>query len=323
MQAVEQAVTASNHHPIGINWAPCLARDIWVGLNHKLRAGKPIDENILQHLNPDLPFYHDLFKNSPWVYRHSVIVGSGAASTAAKLKKICPEVKINPDLMRLLGYIHDGGKMGDNGKDDDGKMSVKLYCEESGQGSRAKPKVVESFSDVMTMLAHPRRSQTIAWLYGFPDVACYLVGQHHGTAPTMIQMTENVRWGHPEEVFCYPGPRPNDPHSLILMCADSFLAFFENKMDARLWPPNKAPERFIAEKAKIIHGELLAKEQLDEKVLSLPHQKIIFDGLQEFLIKFYTGMRLFGTPRAGERVSLDGRLPWPEYSLPVVSRHNP
>ncbi|MBN3033322.1 MAG: hypothetical protein JW873_04435 [Candidatus Saganbacteria bacterium] len=319
---------ASNHRPTGINWAPCLAKDTYLGLQHKQRAGLPIDADILRHLDPNLPFYQALLCFRPWVYRHSVIIGSGGASSSANLKKLHPEVKVNPDLMRLLGYIHDGGKMWDdvlnvNGQGNNGGIGNSLYCEEAGQGSRANPKVIDRFSDAMTILAHPRRSQIIAWLYGFPEKACYLVGQHHGTTPTMVQMTKEARRGHREEVFCYPGPRPNDIHSLILMCADSFLAFFENRMDARLWPPDKAPEKFIEEKAAVIHGELLAAGQLDEKVLSLPYQKIIFDGLQEFLIKFYTGMRLFGTPRAGEKVNLDGRLPWPEYSLPVISRHNP
>lgn len=189
-----------------------------------------------------------------------------------------------------------------------------LYSEEDGQGSRANPKKIETFTDLKIMLNHPRLSQRYAWEYGLPDEICDLLVEHHGTGKTRIWLSDDVKRGHPEEAFLYCGPRPSTIESAIVMCADSISAFFEKKMDEQMWSQKKAPVAYITEIIERIHGELQQEKQLDERVISLADQKIVMDGIKTWLIRFYSGMRLFGTPQRGERIT-DGRfLPWPKYS---------
>jgi membrane-associated HD superfamily phosphohydrolase len=290
-------VAFSSSELVGKYWARSLAADIHGGLLRKLKAGRPIDQKYLPYLTPGHPFMVSLFDSSAWVFRHSVIVGSSGASAGAKVPGV------NPDRVRLFGYAHDAGKM----------FRTDLYSEENGQGSRAHPKKIETFTDLRIMLSHPRLSQKYAWEYGLPDDICDLLVEHHGTVRTRIRLSDDVKRGHPEESFLYCGPRPSTKESAIIMCADSISAFFEKKMDEQRWSQERAPVAYISEIVGRIHGELQKEEQLDERVISLADQKIVMDGIKTWLIRFYSGMRLFGTPQRGERIS-DGRfLPWPKY----------
>jgi putative nucleotidyltransferase with HDIG domain len=272
-------------------WADMFARDVHEGLHKKLLKGVKIDQRYLGYLTPNHPLLKALRRTAHGTFRHSIIVGSIAASSAAKVNGA------NPDLCRLLGYFHDTGKM----------FRPELYSE-SLVGDRANPKKIETVADLKIMLNHPLRSRDNAWQYRLPGEICDLLIEHHGTVKTRIRLSDNI----PDKDLHYCGPRPSTIESAIVMFVDSASAYFEREMDERGWLTEDHSATRILTRIQKIHDEVQAEGQFDENVFSRENQALVTDAIKTWLVRFYTHMRLFGTPRAGE-VLIDGRLPWPEY----------
>ena len=273
------------------SWAYALSDDICDGLHKKAMSGVRIDQRYLPFLTPTHVLLRELADKAPGTFRHSVIVGCIAASSAAKVQGA------NPDLCRLLGYFHDTGKM----------FRPDLYSEALA-GNRANMTRIETAADLKIMLNHPSLSRDNAWRHRLPAEVVDLLIEHHGTVKTRIRLSADI----PEKDLYYCGPKPSTIESAIVMFVDSASAFFEKEMDEKGWLTEDHSNSRILARIQKIHGEVAAESQFDERVFSRDNQTIVLHGIKKWFYRFYGHMRLFGTPSAGEYVQ-DKRLPWPDY----------
>jgi hypothetical protein len=157
------------------------------------------------------PLLQELVRRAPSTYNHSITVGSigEAAADAIGARGI---------LVRVAAYFHDIGKM----------LKPGYFIENQGEEGNRHETLVPAMSTLI-IIAHIKDGADLARQHRLPQPIIDLILQHHGT--TLVeyfydraheQMESDPNGGEVDEnVFRYPGPKPQTKEAAVLMLADA------------------------------------------------------------------------------------------------------
>ncbi|MCK4909989.1 MAG: HDIG domain-containing protein [Thermodesulfovibrionales bacterium] len=205
------------------------------------------DISLLELLDLDHPLMKNLMIAAPGTYHHSIIVGN--------LVEACSElVGINPLLARVGAYYHDIGKS---------KMP-EYFIENKSMGASKHEKLTPHMSSIV-LISHVKEGVDLARQHNLPEDVVDIIEQHHGN--TLITYFYEKAKEAPngeslsEDVYRYPGPKPQTRTAALIMMADAVEASSRVLNDP-------TPARITALVDKIINHIFLAG-QLEECELTL------------------------------------------------------
>ena len=232
----------------------------------------PIYENVfgittkfklleLSDLNADI--FKEMLVKAPGTYNHSMLVSTMAEAA-------CKEIGANHLLARVGAYYHDIGKIVDAG----------LYIENRVTDPRAKLMTPREYAQLI--ISHVAKGVAMAEDIFLPDAVIDFIREHHGqTTMTFFyhQSLENVESREEARIrksdFQYPGPRPHNKETAIVMLADSIEAAARSLQ-------NPSYEKLDGLVQKIIYNKLNEGE-LEFSDLSMTELSIIHDAFLSLL----------------------------------------
>jgi len=204
--------------------------------------------SLLELADFNSPLLQRLGLEAPGTYHHSLIVGN--LSEAA-----CREVGANALLARVGAYYHDIGK-----------LSKPDYFSENQKEDASRHNSLSPAMSKLIIMNHVKEGMDLAKKYRLNPAIIEFIQQHHGSSLVYYfyrralenqEMDQQIK----EDVFRYPGPKPNSKETAIVLLADSVEAAARALKDPTLPKIGELVHKIINN--KFIDG------QLDECELTL------------------------------------------------------
>ena len=234
------------------------------------------DLKLVEITNLNLPVFREMLEKAPGTYHHAQMVASLAEAAAQ-------ELELSPLLVRAMALYHDIGKI-DNPQFYTENQSV--YEDPHGQ--------LTALESAKTIIAHIPQGLEKAEKLKLPQKVSRAIAQHHGTKLVKF-FYEKARKesakdmdDFDENMFRYPGKKPQGMEEAIIMLADQVEAAAKS-----LTAPDDHDIKNVVE--KIIASDI-ADNQFDEcdgltfkslniiagsfynKLASIYHQRIAYPG---------------------------------------------
>jgi cyclic-di-AMP phosphodiesterase PgpH len=217
------------------------------------------------------PVLQELVRRAPSTYSHSIAVGSIAEAAA-------DSIGARGLLCRVGAYFHDIGKM----------LKPGYFVENQGQAGSLHEGLVPAMS-TLVIIAHIKDGADLARQHHLPQPIIDMIMQHHGTmlmeyfydrASTQQAADPN---GSPidENLFRYPGPKPQTKEAAVLMLADAVESASRTLVD----PTPGRIEGLVRDLAQ----RRLQDEQFDESGLTLRELGAIEQSLAMSVASIYHG----------------------------------
>ncbi|MGC9331251.1 MAG: HD family phosphohydrolase [Bacteroidales bacterium] len=167
------------------------------------------DVTLMELSDTNNPLLRQLAEKAPGTFQHSIQVGNLAESVAR-------EIGGNPLLVRTGALYHDIGK-----------SATPQYFIENITGKNPHDKLNHKES-ARLIIAHVTNGKKMAHKAKLPDQIIDFIVSHHGT--TRVEYfyrsfkTDNPDKKIDELMFTYPGPKPHNLETAILMMADTVEA---------------------------------------------------------------------------------------------------
>ena len=203
----------------------------------------------------DHPLLQVILKNAPGSYQHSLMV-SNLAENAAE------SINANALLVRTGALFHDCGKA----------ANPQFFIENQVSDNINSHDDIDYVTSAATIIQHVSDGVELAKKHHLPSQVINFIREHHGTLLTRYQYTQalkstNDQKSVDQELFRYPGPKPQSKETALLMLADGMEA------RARAELP-KEDEELLALIAKVI--KYYEQEgQLEETPLTLKDLKTV------------------------------------------------
>lgn len=285
------AVSMIDDQPLGL---PLLQDALWQGL-WALAAGfimtgvLPFIEklfNVLTDLSllelGDIthPLLQELVRRAPSTYNHSLTIGSigEAAADAIGARGL---------LVRVGAYFHDIGKM----------LKPGYFVENQGKDGSRHESLVPAMS-TLVIIAHIKDGADLARQHRLPQPIIDMIQQHHGTmlmeyfydrAHTQQDADPNGSEVD-ENLFRYPGPKPQTKEAAVLMLADAVESASRTLVD----PTPARIESLVRDLAQ----RRLQGGQFDESGLTLRELGTIERSLVMSVASIYHGRLKYPEPRS-------------------------
>jgi cyclic-di-AMP phosphodiesterase PgpH len=157
------------------------------------------------------PVLQELVRRAPSTYNHSITVGSIAEAAA-------DSIGARGLLCRVGAYFHDIGKM----------LKPGYFVENQGKAGSRHEGLVPAMS-TLVIIAHIKDGADLARQHHLPQPIIDLILQHHGTMlmEYFYDRAQNQQTADPngseidENLFRYPGPKPQTKEAAVLMLADA------------------------------------------------------------------------------------------------------
>jgi cyclic-di-AMP phosphodiesterase PgpH len=205
------------------------------------------DMTLLELSDLNQPLLRQLAIQAPGTYHHSLMVGNLAESAAEAIGG-------NALLARVGAYYHDIGKM----------EKPEYFVENQTKGRNPQEKLTPTMSSLI-LANHVRKGVEIAQQHNLPKEIEAFIYEHHGTGLMNFfykkALEQNTDAQVSENEFRYPGPRPQNKETAIVMLADAVEAVSRTLKD----PP---PSRITAFVEQII-DERFKSGELDNSPLTL------------------------------------------------------
>jgi putative nucleotidyltransferase with HDIG domain len=166
------------------------------------------DISLLELADFNHPLLKRLVLEAPGTYHHSLMVGN--------LAEIASEaVGANALLSRVGAYYHDIGK-----------LEKPEYFSENMDKYASKHDSLNASMSKLVIMDHVKTGVELAKKSRLNDAIIDFICQHHGTSLVYyfyrraLESTENQE-GVEEEVYRYPGPKPQSKETAIVLLADS------------------------------------------------------------------------------------------------------
>ena len=194
------------------------------------------------------PLIKRLIMETPGTYHHSLVVGNLAEAAAE-------DVGANPLLARVGAYYHDIGKL----------KKPEYFSENEKQTKSKHDSLIPSMSSLI-IVSHVKEGVDLAIKHKLPKEIIDIVRQHHGSNLVYYFYKRAMELGeNPEDInendFRYPGPKPQNKETAIIMLADSVEA------------ASRSLDRVSSSKiTSLVHDIIISKfgdGQLDECELTL------------------------------------------------------
>jgi putative nucleotidyltransferase with HDIG domain len=234
------------------------------------------DLKLVEITNLNLPCFREMLEKAPGTYHHSQMVASLAEAAAQDLD-------LSPLLVRAMALYHDIGKT-DNPQFFTENQSV--YEDPHGQ--------LTSLESAKVIISHITLGLEKADQLKLPKKVSQAISQHHGTKLVKYfyakakELCKGELDDFDENMFRYPGKKPQRTEEAIIMLADQVEAASKS-----LSAPNDHDIRNVVE--KIIASDI-AENQFDEcdgltfkalntiaasfygKLASIYHQRVAYPG---------------------------------------------
>ncbi len=234
------------------------------------------DLKLVEITNLNLPIFREMLEKAPGTYHHAQMVASLAEAAAQ-------ELELSPLLVRAMALYHDIGKI-DNPQFFTENQSV--YDDPHGQ--------LSALESAKIIISHIPLGLEKAEQLKLPKQVIQSISQHHGTKLVKFfyekarEKTAKDLDGFDENMFRYPGKKPQNAEEAIIMLADQVEAASKS-----LSAPDDHDIQNVVE--KIIASDI-AENQFDEcegltfkalnaiaasfynKLASIYHQRIAYPG---------------------------------------------
>jgi len=242
--------------------------------------GYASDIRLLELANLNHPALKELIVQAPGTYHHSIILGSlveGAAEV----------IGANPLLARSCAYYHDIGK-GQN----------PLYFGENQKGENRHDALAPGMSAVI-IKRHVTDGMEMARQYKLPKLVADAIPQHHGTRLVgyfhhkALKEQEGKESPQPidENLYRYPGPKPQFREAALVMIADAVEA-----------ASRTVPETSSANLSALVHkliNVIFSEGQLDDCDLTLRDLNLIAQSFVRTLEGIYHARPEYPSASAG------------------------
>jgi len=224
------------------------------------------DIRLLELSNLNLPALRTLAFEAPGTYQHSLMVGHLAEAGAEA-------VGANPLLARVCAYYHDIGKT---------KMP-EYFIENQPRGFNRHDRLEPSMS-ALIIASHVKEGVELARKSRLPEPIVTGIREHHGTKLIRYfyqKALSKMEAGSPpilESDYRYPGPKPSNRITGILMLADAVEAASRTLVE-----PTPAK---ISAMVRAIGNDCLRDGQFDSCDLTMGD----LTAIQESLIRTVTTM---------------------------------
>jgi putative nucleotidyltransferase with HDIG domain len=157
------------------------------------------------------PVLQELVRRAPSTYNHSITVGSIAEAAA-------DAIGARGLLCRVGAYFHDIGKM----------LKPGYFVENQGKEGSRHEGLVPAMS-TLVIIAHIKDGADLARQHHLPQPIIDMIQQHHGTMlmEYFFDRAHTQQAADPngseidENLFRYPGPKPQTKEAAVLMLADA------------------------------------------------------------------------------------------------------
>jgi len=157
------------------------------------------------------PVLQELVRRAPSTYNHSITVGSIAEAAA-------DAIGARGLLCRVGAYFHDIGKM----------LKPGYFVENQGKEGSRHEGLVPAMS-TLVIIAHIKDGADLARQHHLPQPIIDMIQQHHGTMlmEYFYDRASTQQAADPngseidENLFRYPGPKPQTKEAAVLMLADA------------------------------------------------------------------------------------------------------
>jgi hypothetical protein len=230
------------------------------------------DISLLELGDVSHPLLQQLVQRAPATYNHSITVGSIAEAAA-------DAIGARGLLVRVGAYYHDVGKM----------LKPGYFVENQAPADNRHESLMPAMS-TLVIIAHIKDGADLARQHGLPPPIIDFIEQHHGTtlvqyfygrAHEQQQQSDPNGAGVDENLYRYPGPKPQTKEAGVLMLADAVESACRSLVDP-------APAR-IASLVGEIAERRLDDGQFDESGLTLRELRTIEDSMIKSLIANYHG----------------------------------
>jgi cyclic-di-AMP phosphodiesterase PgpH len=215
----------------------------------------------LSDLNADI--FKEMLMKAPGTYNHSMLVSTMAEAA-------CKEINANHLLARVGAYYHDIGKIIDAG----------MYIENRVTDPRAKQMTPRDYARLI--ISHVDKGVRIAEDNMLPDSVIDFIRVHHGQTTMTFFYHQSLESADTRETdpinksdFQYPGPKPNNKETAVVMLADSIEAAARSIQ-------NPSHEKLEGLVRKIIYNKLNEGE-LEFSDLSMTELRTIQDAFLSIL----------------------------------------
>ncbi|WP_077327045.1 HD family phosphohydrolase [Virgibacillus siamensis] len=190
--------------------AALLSAVLTIGLLPFFETGLGIlsDIKLLSLASPNQPLLRKILTEAPGTYHHSVMVAN-LSETA------CEAIGANGLLARVGAYYHDIGK------------TIRPHYFIENQVSIKNPHdLIEPLQSAEIIISHPYDGAEMLKEHKMPEEIIDIAKQHHGTTllQYFYQMEKKVNEEVKEELFRYPGPKPQTKEAAVISICDSVEA---------------------------------------------------------------------------------------------------
>lgn len=234
------------------------------------------DLKLVEITNLNLPVFREMLEKAPGTYHHSQMVAALAEAAAQ-------ELQLSPILLRAMALYHDIGKI----------ENPQFFTENSSVYENPHTQLTPRDS-AKIIIAHISAGVEKADSLKLPQKVTQAIVQHHGTklVKYFYEKAKEIASGHlddfDENMFRYPGKKPQEIEQAIIMLADQVEAASKS-----LSAPNDQDIKNVVE--QIIAADS-AENQFDEcrdltfkalnviagsfysKLASIYHQRIAYPG---------------------------------------------
>ena len=223
---------------------------------------------LLDLSRPDHPLLQFLLRNAPGSYQHSLQVANLAEQAAEA---------INADslLVRVGCLYHDIGKA----------LNPVFFIENQVPGKLDSHDDIDPTVSAATIINHVTNGVELARKYRIPSRVQDFIREHHGTLFTRYQYAKALEKANfnkeeiDQNLFRYPGPRPQSRETVLLMLADGC----EAKARADIPKTDEELRTVVRKVSDYLHAE----GQFDDTALTLRDLHLVTESFVKTLKNTY------------------------------------
>jgi cyclic-di-AMP phosphodiesterase PgpH len=223
---------------------------------------------LLELSRPDNPLLEYLLRYAPGTYQHSLQVANLAEQAAER-------IDAESLLTRVGALYHDIGKA----------KNPFFFIENQIPGQINTHEDLEPADSAAVIIKHVTDGLDLADEHRLPNRIKGFIAEHHGTLMTKYQWTQAVNAANgddtllDENMFTYPGPRPQSRETALVMLADG--------CEARVRAQKPESEEDLREMIEDTIDNRLAHHQLDDTSFTLRELRVIKDSFVASLRGIY------------------------------------
>jgi hypothetical protein len=194
---------------------------------------------LLELAHPSHPLFRQLLSEAPGTYHHSVVLGNLSERAAEA-------IGADALLCRIGAYYHDIGKI------------ARPYAFIENQvGGENIHDTLDPLTSARIVVSHVSDGLDLARRYGVPTRVQEMISQHHGTTTAGFfyrQACQGAEMPPDENLFRYPGPKPQSRETGIMMLADATEAAVRANKDHSPAAVDQVVRRIVQE--RVSSGQL-------------------------------------------------------------------